>query len=303
MRRTWFARRLAIVIALSSGWLGGPDRASAVALHLENRTSCLDEPSRRARLGDLLAAYTGGAHGSVTVVANPGEGATVLTLRIVTLNGEIVLDRRFDLKAQDCPSAVELLATVLDTFLRELPRDSWGEGPVPARSPERVVVTADMSEVAGMVFAAVDSRWSPTSADAEIGAAIDVGSTEHRLAGSVTARVGYPHALGGGRYLESLAMLGLGWRYGQESWMVRAEIRTGGLLVSGFGYANNGRVWLLWLEAQAAALWCWQGLLIGPELGLSPLRDHIRTGTGFETEVPWLRAGLVVAIPFWSDKM
>ncbi len=276
---------------------------ASISVHIESHTECLDEEQLQLRIGKLLEHYEGGSEGSITVAGSPGETATIATLRVVTVVGEVVLDRLFELRPEDCPSAVDLFATVLEQFLREFPREGWGEDPQPQPVPERIIVTQDVTEFAGRFFVAADTRWQPTSGDLELGATLDVGSDRHRLTASAAFRVGYPHKLGGGQYIENLALLGVGWRYASQNWLTQIEVRTGGLVVSGFGYAINHHTWLLWLEAQGAIMWHWHGVLMGPQVGVSPLQHRVVTVDGDVSAIPRVRIGVVVAIPFWSQKM
>lgn len=282
----------------------GPLRGASV--YVEDRTDCLDQTGLEEAITDVLLEYEAGKKGSTTVVGNPGETTAMVALRVVTMAGEIILERRFEFKPEDCPSSTDLITTVLGRFLQDFPREEWGEDPpepAPVSAPERVVVTQDVSEFSGLVLVGGDTRWLPTSGDLELGVAIDVGSQRHRLAASAMIRVGVPHALGGGHFIETIGMLGVGWRYAGQSWLTRLEVRTGGLLVSGFGYASNHHTWLLWLEFQGAVMWHWNWVLIGPQIGLSPLRHKAITADGDSANIPWIRAGVVLAIPFWSKRM
>jgi hypothetical protein len=199
---------------------------------------------------------------------------------------------------------VELVALVLEQFLSTFPLEEWISKTRPPEPPppEKIFLTRDMAELAGSASLAVDSRWPYPSADLEFGVALDVGSSSHRLVGSAALRVGIPHELGSGSYLESMGLLGVGWRYATRGWMLRVEVRTGGLLVSGFGYTTNYHRWLLWVEAQVGVMWEWKGVLLGPQIAVSPLWHRVETTAGVGRQLPWLRVGVVIGFPFWYKK-
>lgn len=283
--------------------------ASAATLQVESRTTCLEPNTLEHRLSGVLKSYQVGAKSLVTVVANPGQhGATVAILRVITLNGEIVLERLFKLERPDCPSGVDLLAAVLDSFLHDFPRAGWDENPSPrvlapiVQMPDHVMVDRDVSQFAGLAFAALGTRLAPVGGDTEFGIALDAGSLQHSLTASATVRIGYPHALAGGHFFESFGMLGVGWRYASQGWLVRGEVRTGGLLVFGVGYSTSHHNWLLWLEGQVTLLWQWHDVLVGPQVGISPLMHRV-TADGEQSRIAGARLGLVVAVPFWNRKM
>ena len=70
----------------------------------------------------------------------------------------------------------------------------------------------------------------------------------------------------------TLILLGVGWRYTAENWCASLEVRTGGLLISGYGFPTDFYAWMLWLEGQATVMWRWQGVFWGPQVGFSPMR-------------------------------
>lgn len=283
----------------------GPTEAMGASVQIEDQTGCLQGAELSTAINGVLSGYEGGEEGSITVVGNPGDVGVVTTLRVVTVTGEIVLERRFDLQSQDCPTSTPLISTVLERFLAGFPVEKWEEQPkrTPIPVPREVVVTRNVSTIAGFFLIGVDSRWLPASADLDLGVAADAGSARHRLTGSATLRLGLPHELGGGQYLESFLMLGVGWRYGAETWLSRLEVRVGSLLASGFGYETNHHTWLLWLELQGASLWQVGAVMLGPQVGLTPLRHRIVTADGAVRHTPWLRVGLVCVIPFWMEEV
>lgn len=277
---------------------------------VDDRTGCLAGSDTAGRLGAVIDAGDPEALLSVAVVVAPAVDGSLATMRVlVNHSGELVLERTFTLAPVDCPSAPDLLGIVLERFLAEAPLERWRPPKPPAPPPppeppppETILVTRDVASMAGHVFLAADGRLPEASADLELGAAIDVGSANHRLVASLALRVGLPDRLGQGRYLESLGLLGVGWRWADRGWMVRAEARTGGLLVSGFGYDRSFDTWLLWLEAQVAVLYDLDGILLGAQVAGSPLWHEVATTSGESRRLPWLRLGLTVGFPFWYSR-
>jgi hypothetical protein len=275
-------------------------------VYLESRTGCLAEQGIDQRLGAVLERHGAADHLSLTVADAPAASGVLVTLRAIwNPSGEVVLERRFDLLPGDCPSVGDLVVLVLEQFLDRFPLEERIEAarpePPPAPPPALVTISHDVAALAGSAMLSLDSRWPTPGADLELGAAFDVGSSRHRLVASAAVRVGLPHALGGGHYIESLGLLGVGWRYAAPDWMLRLELRSGGLLVAGFGYRDNYHRWLLWLEAQACMLWEWNGVMLGPLVAISPLWHDVEA-TGEVRSLPWLRVGLVLGLPFWTEK-
>jgi hypothetical protein len=299
---------LAMILALT---LPSKSLFALDAVQFEARTDCLAAEAVREKLGRLLAQYDIKESLSVALVVDPATSGRVISLRvIVNRTGAVILDRHFNLQVQDCPSALDLLTAVLERFLVETPAEQWLDSlanpvpllPPPPPPPEKILVMKDMAELAGMAFVSVDSRWVTPSADLELGTAIDVGSSSHRLIGSAAVRLGLPRALGTGHYLEASALLGVGWRYASQNWMLRMEVRTGGLLVSGYGYQNDYHDWVLWLEFQSTLAWNWRGVLFGPLIAVSVLRHEVLTTLQVSEQLPWLRIGFFVGFPYWYKR-
>ncbi len=291
--------RLTILLLLvsSTAWAAAP-----AVVHLESQTACLSGQGIAARLEALVDKHGARKHLSVIVSDAPATAGRLARLRVVgNRTGEVLLEREFALQVEDCPSAGDLLVVVLEEFFESFPLQEWVGSTEPPR-PETIFVTRDLAELAGQAFLALDSRWPEPGADIELGLALDMGSSRHRLVGSAALRLCAAHDLGGGSYIESLVLLGVGWRSVFGKWMLRAEARSGALLISGFGYPKNYQRWMLWAEAQLGVLWAWKGVLLGPQIAVSPLWHQVETTAGAKRTLPWLRVGLVLAWPFWSEK-
>ena len=129
----------------------------------------------------------------------------------------------------------------------------------------------------------------------------DVGSARHRLAGSVAFRLGTPQDLGSGHFFDMSVLAGLGWRYGSPDLLIRGEVRTGSILVLGYGFGTNRGIWLPWVEFQLLSLWRVGGWLVGPQVSVSPLRHEVVTaGRQSVGRIPWLRIGVAIGLPLWE---
>jgi hypothetical protein len=110
----------------------------------------------------------------LSVATVPGGRGTIANLRAVSGEGEIVLERSFDLAPEDCASAPALFATVLDRFLDELPLERWTLSgprdpiillePVQEDDPVRVEVRlgATMGAAVGPRPHCASPRWGRT---------------------------------------------------------------------------------------------------------------------------------------------
>lgn len=274
---------------------------SRATVYVEDSLNCVARVGAESALAAVLERHSAGEL-SVTLVMTQTQQDYVGTLRVVAALGDVILDRRVALKPQDCASAAPLFSTMLDTLLRDLPRTEW-QPAVPAEPAAASVVIRDVTQIGALAYLAADSRWFPVGASLEAGATLDVGSARHRLTGSAALRCAWPQGVGSGHFLEVLPTLGLGWRYATENVLLRAEVRSGGLMVAGYGFAKNRTVWLPWLELQAAALWSWNKVLVGPGIGVSPLRHEVVTTGGASGQVPWLHLGVVIALPLWAEKV
>lgn len=280
-----------------------PARSDA-AVFVEDTFECISREDADERLNKILATHDGSDELTVTLVTSRSEAKIPVTLRVVTSRGDVILERRFELQRADCPSIPELAATALDRFLQSFPKSRWSktEEPDPP-PPDPIVVVRDVTAIGALAHLSVDSRWDPSSLDIELGGSLDIGSSRHRLVGSLATRWGLPRSVGTGHFIEGFALLGLGWRYASESWRLKAEARTGGLVVAGYDFSVNRTVWLPWLEFQGTMLWQWGSVLMGPNLGVSPLRHDVVTSAGASSQVPWLRLGITIALPIWTEKV
>ena len=115
------------------------------------------------------------------------------------------------------------------------------------------------------------------------------------------ARIGYPHQLEEGRYLETFALLGLGWRISPwERLRLRILVRTGGLYLSGIGYDRNYEKWLPWVDAQISLAWQLGPTNLGFECGASPLQYTVSATDDEKRALPWLSIGVFFGIPIFS---
>jgi hypothetical protein len=274
-----------------------------VEVFVEQQSDCMRSSDIRRVLYSVLAPRAESRYMAVTVVVAPAVGGYVATLRVVTRDtGEILLERRLSLSADDCRDAHLVLKVMLEQFLTSFPIEEWRDRlkkePEGQRVREveiqKVLVEKETSTLHWLLLVGLDSRWPTPSGSIELTGGLDVGSSRHGFIGNAVVREGYPRPLEGGRYLDTTAMLGLGWRFSPKpSLMMRTEVRTGALLVNGVGYPQNHHRWMLWLEIQLSLVWRLGSFLIGPEVAASPLTHSVSTTSNVSEDLPWIRVGLV----------
>jgi hypothetical protein len=214
-------------------------------------------------------------------------GRTAVTLRLVTAVGDVVLDRRFVIERADCSSAGSLLEAVLERFLAELPR------PLGAGPPLVQAVSSSLEIELGLSGAVLPLDWS-----AELGLRAAVGSTRHQLVGGALVRLDGPQDLGPGHVVSTTALLSVGYRLRGDAWTLRFELRAGGAWLYGQGFDANAQQWVVWGEAASALLFRVGPLLVGPEVGGSPLEAKVVSpGLDGSAQLPRLRLGLHLALP------
>ncbi len=284
---------------------------SPVHLQIEGQTECLDPAAIGQSLGGVLRAYEDASRLSVAVVEAPSVNGSAVTLRVMMLGtGEIVLERSFTFQEVDCPSAHRVLLVVLEQFLSGFPISEWKSektpvAPPPAPPPEvriKEVVVERCSLVAEWLMAlGVAARFPSPSGALALSTGPDVGTERHGFIGTLGATVGYPHPLENGRYLETYALLGLGWRGSfRRRLQVRILLRGGGMYLKGFGFDNNFGSWRPWVDAQIILSRRLGRSMVGFVLGGSPLQYSVSLADGEEHPLPFLHLGAHVAFPLFS---
>ena len=281
-----------------------PTDAMSAHLQIETQTDCLSSPSLRDNLEAVLRPYDDASLLSIAVVDAPAVSGSAVTLRVMMIEtGEIVLERHFTFNRADCRSAHQVLGVVLEQFVADFPIAKWkAENPPSETAPpppvriETVEVSQCAMTAAFRASAALVARFPALSGALEIGAGPDVGTHRHGLAGKAVARVGYPHDLENGRYMETFALLALGWR-GRLSgrFEMRVFLRTGGLYLRGFGFDENLSRWLPWVDAQVILARQVGRSSLGIDFGGSPLRYSVSIVDSHKRDLPFLHLGL-----YWS---
>jgi hypothetical protein len=243
--------------------------------------TCVDPPATEAVIVDVLErhrAMDSGLRVDVTV-APP----TVIQLRVVRLDGDVGLDRTFQLEPADCASAAQLLALSVDRWLSAFPE--WAEPPPPPAPAARWIEVH-----AGGALSAIAM---PLGAEARGTGIVDHGGHGHRFGAALHVRATIPQRAGRGRFQQTSLLAGASWRHPFGVWEARAEIRGGAMLVSGIGFADNGHDWLPWWEV---AVFGGRGFgwgTVGVELAATALQHRAVTRDGLVSEdIPLLRVGV-----------
>ena len=309
---------IALALLMTTPAISKADESSP-SIFIERQTNCVNEAALRESLEQALGVYRGSRHMMVAVVIAPAVDGNAVALRVVmTSTGEIVLDRQLKLSEADCENAHQFIRLVLEQFLTEFPIDDWIREKVPeergaARPGNEEVPTVAIVEKMStvnphflkwrLVFS-LDGRLPTPSGDVDLSTGIDVGSNRHGFVSAVGARLGYPHSLDEGRYLETVFLFNTGWRFSPTSNLdLNTEIHVGPLLVSSFGYAMEYRHVVLWLEGQLSLAWRLGPVQLGPLVAVSPLQHSVSTIAGTRREIPWIRIGLMLGIPLWEKKV
>jgi hypothetical protein len=283
--RSTIARAVALALLLATP-------LARAEVEIDGDAACLARAPLRARLEQVLAAEQRAARLGVEVrEARTGALATV-TLVARTAWGEALLERRYELAPADCASATELLALVLERFLAGFPAERW-------RALERRAAEAARDrrlEVALEGAAALE--LVPTGGSLELGAALEYGSSRHRLGASLLARASLPRALGQGRFLALGVLAGLRYRFAAFAWQPGLELRAGPVLLAGYGFDESYTRAAFGFEVVARLERAFRRLRLGLELGLSPLRHRVLTLDRSASEsLPLLFVGVRLALP------
>jgi hypothetical protein len=270
---------------------------------VEQQTDCMAIADIKTALAAVLTPREESKYMIVTVVVSPALDKTLAVLRAIDREtGEILLERTLRIAPEECTDAHRVLKVMLEQFLTGFPIEKWREKQakksVEVSKPPVVVLKTETAPLNWLLLIGIDSRWPTPSGDLELSVGVDAGGKRHGILGQIAFRAGWPQPLGEGRYLETTGLLSLGWRFSpNEKLAVRAELRTGALLVSGIGYEKNYRQWLVMLEAQLSFLWSAGPVRIGPEIALSPLFYKVYTESGDREDLAWIRVGLLLCIP------
>jgi hypothetical protein len=299
MSRTWFflAASTAFLAASSAAW-GSVD--------IKTTTTCLDKAQLAARLEMVLREHSRSREVDLMLTVDDRQDGdhTQIDLRGITGDGDLLLDRRFALSASDCQSATELLATIVDRFVQELPLEKWtlGSPPEPMPPPPPQTPVAGRSVwVNGRLAASLGLL--PVGAAFEGTVVSDVGNRTHALGVEVSVIGSYPASLGHGKFYTILVTGGAGWRYSPTPWLARVGVRAGSLMAAGTGFVVNDRQWLPWVELVAGA-----GRTLGPVTviasgAISPYRHAaVTSDKALSKQISSLRLSLGVEIPIWGPE-
>jgi hypothetical protein len=177
-----------------------------------------------------------------------------------------------------------VLALAVDRWLSEFPE--WAAPPPPPPAPP-----ARWNEL--YASGTVSSMWLPLGVDGQLGASFDRGPRGDRFGGSLLVRASIPQAAGNGRFQQTAFLAGASWRHMRGPWVSRIELRGGGLLVSGIGYAETSSDWLAWWEVAVFGGHTYGWGALGVEIAATALQHRAVTRDGLVSEaIPFLRIGV-----------
>lgn len=281
----------------------------APSIFVEQQTDCMSIDDIKASLHAVLDAREEASFMIVTVVVTPAVDGYLGVLRAIDRKtGEILLERTLSIAEEECGDAHRVLRVMLEQFLTGFPIEKWKERQVETPSPdsdrsvEQPAAAKEAAFLRWMMLMGLDSRWPTPNGDVEISFGVDAGAARHGIIGQAVVRGGWPRVLGEGRYLETTALMALGWRFTpNRRLMLRTELRVGTTRVSGLGYERNYHQWLVMLELQLSILWRVGAVYLGPEAAVSPLFHTVHNRAGDSEDVPWIRVGLVLGIPLGKN--
>jgi hypothetical protein len=269
--------------------------------------TCLPEEKLHLAIEQLLQNIPNGSELSVRVSETNQDNHNLVALVQLYLQDDqrLVMERKFVLKKEDCPTAVDLISLVISRYFKDFPIERILR-PAAIKKPPSQPIQLQAAQVPfkppptllhGYGFLAANGHLDPWGGDLELGGMLEWGSGQHRLVTSATLHLGAPKELGQGHYADFSALLGIGWAYAAESWNFQSKIRTGALLVTGFGHLENRTHFAPWVDLRVSMGWKWKKVLLGPQLTVSPLIHKATTAEGFSKKIPQVRIGLLVVIP------
>jgi len=286
-----------IVVVLGLPGVGWSD------VSIDNRGRCLQSETLAAQLEQVLRARSASPSLDLQVVVastTDESQSSSVALTVRTPWGETLLERWYDLRPADCPSANKLLTLVLERFLSSFPAERWRAlarkaKQVPPGPPRILEVTAHL---------AASSEWVPTGANAELGVGVAYGSLSHRFGAGIWGRSTMPRALGQGHYLAAAALAALSWRYTAYTWQPGVELRAGPALIVGYGYDVSYRRWAPWLDVVASLERRWSRVALGLQLTVTVLRHRVLTEDERDSEgLAIVGVGARVTVPIYARNL
>lgn len=290
-------------------------------VELVGDSRCVDLESLRQPIEQILAEHK--PEGELTLVVrvqvqDAAAGLTEIELVIALPDDAALLERSYRLAVQDCPSADDLLLTVIAEFLEELPATRWSALPPPVAPPDappdappeaaKEASPPSKSDIElgyrlrAATIAAVDAA-SSRGPEAELGAGIALSFNSQAVSLGVLARGGTSQDLGAGRFRATSLLGELGWRRG-NTFSGGIQLRAGAVRVAGSGFAENFVRYLPWVEAGARLGYRWRSLDLGVQLLASPLRHQVSIENREDSLwLPRFRLGIDLEWRAWSKKL
>jgi hypothetical protein len=263
-------------------------RPGGAAVEVKATAGCLNKSELTTRLGRVVSDHAGSREVDflISIQEQKAGENTGVDLKGITGEGDVVLDRQFVLSSSDCQSATELLATVVERFIQELPLERWTLEPGPATLEQpkpSAVVEGRPIWVTGRL--GVYSAFAPVGVAFEGGLIADIGGRTHALSLEMEVLGSYPSSMGHGKVYTVTVVGG------------------GSMMAAGADFVVNDRQWLPWAELAALA-----GRWLGPVIltisaSVSPFRHTaVVSDKALSRPLSNVRLGLGVEIPIWSPE-
>lgn len=285
---------------------------------------CVNLDALAPQLERALARYQPEGADDVTIRVRTTRlapaGARV-SLVVVLPDKSLGLERAYQLLAQDCSSANDLLVAVVSDFLEELPAKIWSapssnEAENEAENnaennaendAEALVATRRTLSLAmvttGLLALDVSNGDALALLQGEVGAEASLAGLTQALSLGALVRGSTKRELGAGYFRPTALLAGIGISRGQ-SFRYGLRLRGGTVRVAGSGFDVNFAQWLPWAEVGAHLSYrsgWWEARLT---VLASPLRNDIAVENRDDSvSLPRFRLGIGVAYALGSKKL
>lgn len=240
---------------------------------------------------------------------DPANTKWVEVTMVESSTRRILLKRDYTFKPADCASAPELIYLVVDRFLERLPIKDIPPGnstPSPlleVLAPTALLPNASMNGSGISLLVAGSAQVDPWGLETEIGGTIDWAVERHRLGLGSLIRAAFPHQLAEGHYQETALLFMINWRYLVNHWQTSLELRSGPLIITGYGYEMNHTRVIPWLETVGSLERQVGHGRLGLFIGFAPWPFQAVTEDGLNTQsISRYRLGLRFTVPLFINK-
>ncbi len=283
--------------------------------------ACVDLAALQTQVQSTLLAHKPKGAAEITIrihFQRTDSGASKVSLVILLPDESLALEREYELTAQDCPSAGDLLVVVISDFLEELPAKHWSAPTQTETETKTKTKTETKTKVANVpasehtislalasagLFALDTSNGETVMlAQAEVGAEVSLLAKTSWFVG-LGLRGSTKHDLGAGSFRPMSYLADVGFVQGKQlTWGLR--LRGGAVRVVGSGYDTNFRQWLPAAELGAQLGYQWRDWQVRAMLLATPVRHNITVENRDDVlSLPRFRLGLGIRYAIGRKKL